>query len=78
MNMVGVFSGAFITGVLGRATDQGHLGRDFAMLAVIVAAALVIQLVFLRPGTRDFTGEEPGVARGAASSAAEAAGGIID
>lgn len=78
MNMVGVFSGAFITGVLGRATDQGHLGRDFAMLAVIVAAALVIQLVFLRPRTRDFTGEEPGVARGAASSAAEAARGIID
>jgi MFS family permease len=54
MNMVGVFSGAFITDVLGRATDKGNLGRDFALLAVIVLAALVVQLSFLRPKVNDF------------------------
>src|SRR5690625_4814851 len=30
MNMVGVFSGAFITDYLGRSTDEGDLGSDFA------------------------------------------------
>lgn len=54
MNMVGVFSGAFITDLLGKATDQGHLGRDFALLAVVVAAMLIIQLAFLRPVANDF------------------------
>jgi MFS family permease len=54
MNMVGVFSGAFITDVLGRATDKGNLGRDFALLAVIVLVALVVQLSFLRPKVNDF------------------------
>lgn len=54
MNMVGVFAGAFITDFLGRATDAGHLGRDFALLAVIVLVALIIQLAFLRPKVNDF------------------------
>jgi MFS family permease len=49
MNMTGVFAGAFITDWLGKATDQGHLGKDFAMLSVVVAVALVIQLSTLRP-----------------------------
>lgn len=49
MNMTGVFAGAFITDWLGKATDQGHLGKDFAMLSVVVAVALVIQLTTLRP-----------------------------
>ncbi|WP_026768425.1 MFS transporter [Asinibacterium sp. OR53] len=53
MNMVGVFSGAFITNLLGKSTDGGHLGRDFAMLAVIVLVALVVQLYFLRPKEND-------------------------
>lgn len=49
MNMVGVFSGAFITDVLGRSTDAGNLGHDFAMLAGIVLVALLVQLYFLNP-----------------------------
>jgi ACS family D-galactonate transporter-like MFS transporter len=54
MNMVGVFAGAFITDLLGRSTDAGHLGKGFAMLAVIVLVALIIQLSFLRPKVNDF------------------------
>lgn len=54
MNMVGVFAGAFITDLLGKSTDGGSLGKDFAMLAGIVAVALVIQLVFLKPKEVDF------------------------
>lgn len=54
MNMVGVFAGAFITDLLGKSTDGGSLGKDFAMLAGIVAVALVIQLVFLKPKAVDF------------------------
>ncbi len=54
MNMGGVFSGAFITNWLGKSTDAGNLGRDFAMLAGIVLLALIIQLSFLRPKVNDF------------------------
>jgi MFS family permease len=54
MNMGGVFSGAFITDWLGKSTDAGHLGRDFAMLAGIVLLALMIQLLFLRPKVNDY------------------------
>lgn len=49
MNMVGVFSGAYITNLLGKSADAGQLGSDFAMLAGIVLVALIIQLYFLRP-----------------------------
>jgi MFS family permease len=59
MNMGGVFFGAFITDLLGRATDQGNLGRDFALLAVIVLVALVVQLSFLHPKVNDFMEEAP-------------------
>ncbi len=55
MNMVGVFAGAFITDLLGKSTDAGNLGKDFAMLAGIVALALIIQLLFLRPKNKEFT-----------------------
>lgn len=55
MNMVGVFAGAFITDLLGKSTDAGNLGKDFAMLAGIVAVALIIQLLFLRPKNKEFT-----------------------
>ena len=51
MNMVGVFAGAFITSLLGRWGDGGNLGAGFAMLAVVVAVALCVQLYFLRPKT---------------------------
>ena len=54
MNMVGVFAGAFITDLLGKSTDKGNLGKDFAMLAGIVAVALINQLTFLRPKANDF------------------------
>ncbi|HTD94910.1 MAG TPA: MFS transporter [Chitinophagaceae bacterium] len=54
MNMTGVFAGAFITDLLGRSTDAGNLGKSFSMLAGIVLAALIIQLLFLRPKANDF------------------------
>lgn len=54
MNMTGVFAGAFITDLLGKSTDAGNLGKDFAMLAGIVVVALLIQVSFLRPGVNDF------------------------
>ena len=57
MNMVGVFSGAFITDYLGRSTDEGDLGSDFAKLAIIVCIALIIQLYFLRPKVNDFSND---------------------
>lgn len=55
MNMVGVFAGAFITDLLGKSTDKGNLGKDFAMLAGIVGIALFIQLFFLKPTSTDFS-----------------------
>jgi Sugar phosphate permease len=49
MNTVGVFSGAFITTWLGKSTDSGHLGTDFALMSIIVIVVLTIELYFLRP-----------------------------
>lgn len=49
MNMIGVFAGAFVTSLLGKSSDAGNLGHDFAMLAGLVLVALVVQLYFLRP-----------------------------
>lgn len=49
MNMTGVFAGALVTNWLGKSTDAGHLGQDFALLACIVVAALLVQLLFLKP-----------------------------
>ena len=49
MNMTGVFSGAIITNLLGKSTDAGHLGRDFAFMAGIVFLVLIIQLRYLKP-----------------------------
>jgi len=57
MNMVGVFAGAFITNLLGKSTDAGNLGKDFAMLAGIVLVALIVQLSFLKPKANDFNDE---------------------
>ncbi len=54
MNMTGVFAGAFITNLLGKSSDAGSLGKDFAMLAGIVLVALLVQLYFLRPKMNDF------------------------
>lgn len=51
MNIIGVSAGAFITHLLGRWGDSGNLGAGFAMLAIVVAIALGVQLYFLRPKT---------------------------
>lgn len=53
MNMTGVFAGAAITNILGKSTDSGNLGHDFAMLAGLVLIALIIQIIFLRPKVVD-------------------------
>jgi len=54
MNMVGVFAGAFVTNLLGKATDQGNLGKTFVVMSGIVVIAVVLQLAFLRPKTSDY------------------------
>ena len=51
MNMTGVFAGAAVTKLLGKWTDGGSLGEGFALLSVVVAFALLLQLYFLRPQT---------------------------
>ena len=57
MNMTGVFAGAAITDILGKSTDAGNLGHDFAMLAGLVLIALLIQVIFLRPKVANMTDE---------------------
>jgi MFS family permease len=54
MNMTGVFAGAIITNFLGKSTDGGHLGRDFAVLSGFVLIAIMMQLYFLRPELKSF------------------------
>lgn len=51
MNMVGVFSGAAITQVLGKWTDGGQLGYGFAVLGAVVFVAMLAQLLLLKPRT---------------------------
>lgn len=55
MNLTGILAGAFITDLLGKSTDKGSLGKDFALMSGIVLIALIIQLTFLRPKVNDFT-----------------------
>lgn len=50
MNMVGVFSGAAVTELLGKYKDKGQLGGAFALLAIPVAIAAIIFLC-MRPTT---------------------------
>jgi MFS family permease len=49
--IVGVFAGVAVTQVLGKWTDGGSLGMGFAMLSIVVAVALALQLFTLRPTT---------------------------
>ena len=49
MNMTGVFAGAMVTNLLGKMGDNGDLGFGFALLGVVVAVAIALQLVFLKP-----------------------------
>ena len=55
MNLTGVFAGAAVTEFLGKSTDSGNLGRDMALLAVPVAAAVLLQLFALKPKFADKT-----------------------
>jgi len=57
MNMIGILAGAMITGLLGKSTDAGRLGHDFAILTIGVAIALTSQLIFLRPKVANKTEE---------------------
>ena len=54
MNMTGVFAGAMVTNWLGKSSDQGSLGEDFALLAGIVLVAVIVQLTLLKPKVGDF------------------------
>ncbi len=51
MNMVGVFAGAMVTSLMGSWSQSGDLQSSFALLAIVVAVALVLQLLILRPKT---------------------------
>lgn len=51
MNMSGVIAGGYITKALGKSTDAGSLGSDFAIMAAVVAVVVLIQLIILRPKT---------------------------
>ena len=52
MNMTGVVFGAIVTQLLGKLKDGGmDLGVSFACMGAIVAIAVILQLVFLKPTT---------------------------
>ncbi len=53
MNMAGVFAGALVTRGLGKSTDAGSLGPDLSLLALPVAAAVILQLMTLKPTVAD-------------------------
>lgn len=53
MNMCSVFIGAWITDFLGSSMDAGNLGRDFALLSVLVAFTVALVLICLKPKTID-------------------------
>ncbi|MRR21709.1 MFS transporter [bacterium] len=58
MNMTGVFAGAFITRLLGKSMDSGNLARDMALLAIPVLAAVILQLIVLRPVSANMQSED--------------------
>ena len=58
MNMTGVTAGAMVTMILGKSTDAGHLGRDMALLAIPVAAAIILQLTMLWPKVTNRTDDD--------------------
>lgn len=51
MNMSGVLAGGYITKALGKSTDAGNLGSDFAIMAAVVGVVVLIQLFLLKPKT---------------------------
>jgi len=58
MNLVGIASGAFITNYLGKTFDAGNMGKNFAMLGIVVVVAIVLQLTMLKPKYINKTDEE--------------------
>ena len=58
MNLVGIASGAFITNYLGKTSDAGNMGKNFAMLGIVVVVAIVLQLTMLKPKYINKTDEE--------------------
>jgi MFS family permease len=54
MNLAGISAGAVITDFLGKSSDKGNLGGDFAMLAGVVLLAIIMLLFFLKPKQNDF------------------------
>ena len=53
MNMTGVFAGAIVTELLGKATADGNLGLSFAWMSVALLTVIVICLLKLRPTQYD-------------------------
>jgi MFS family permease len=53
MNLAGVSAGAVITNWLGKSVDAGNLPRDFALMTIVVAVVIVLNLVVLRPQVID-------------------------
>jgi len=53
MNLAGISAGAVITNWLGKSVDAGHLERDFALMTIVVAAVIMLNLVVLRPQVVD-------------------------
>jgi MFS family permease len=49
LNLAGISAGAVITNVLGKSADAGNMGRDFALLAIVVLIAIILQLKILKP-----------------------------
>ena len=54
MNMAAVCLGALVTDWLGKSTDAGRLGKDFALLGGVTLLALALQLLFLKPTVQQF------------------------
>jgi len=51
MNLAGISAGAMITGFLGKSADAGNMRHDFAMLSIVVIAAIALNLLVLKPKT---------------------------
>jgi MFS family permease len=49
MNLAGISAGAFITQLFGKSADSGTLGKDFAILSIVVLAAIILVLTILKP-----------------------------
>jgi MFS family permease len=53
MNLAGISAGAVITNFLGKSIDAGNLGRDFALMAIVVVIAILLNLMLLKPQVID-------------------------